>query len=200
VNNTVSEDSKYRYTGLEYDEDTGLNNFRARLWYFLLFASILVLTGCSMVTSYSYDAYQKVKVANSEISVFVSVVGYNPENDDDLDSVDVSHWLIIQIPNNLCDTLVIENLKWISAGNEVLDYSSNPFSYKNNINAKNFKYDIAFKKSLPYLDFVTIPKTVRESSLIINARFLKDGVMSKSYELKVPINIEKHPYLRPWDP
>ena len=32
MNSTVSEESAYRYTGREYDEETGLHNFRARLY------------------------------------------------------------------------------------------------------------------------------------------------------------------------
>ncbi len=32
MNSTVSEISAYRYTGREYDEETGLHNFRARLY------------------------------------------------------------------------------------------------------------------------------------------------------------------------
>jgi len=32
MNSTVSEESAYRYTGHEYDEETGLHNFRARLY------------------------------------------------------------------------------------------------------------------------------------------------------------------------
>jgi len=32
MNSTVSEESAYRFTGREYDEETGLHNFRARLY------------------------------------------------------------------------------------------------------------------------------------------------------------------------
>lgn len=32
LNNTVSEESKYRYTGREFDDEAGLHNFRARLY------------------------------------------------------------------------------------------------------------------------------------------------------------------------
>ncbi|HPS39289.1 MAG TPA: RHS repeat-associated core domain-containing protein, partial [Candidatus Cloacimonadota bacterium] len=54
MNSTVSEESAYRYTGREYDEETGLHNFRARLYDSVLMRFYQVDPAEQFATPYVY--------------------------------------------------------------------------------------------------------------------------------------------------
>jgi RHS repeat-associated protein len=54
MNSTVSEESAYRYTGREYDEETGLHNFRARLYDSTLMRFYQVDPAEQFASSYVY--------------------------------------------------------------------------------------------------------------------------------------------------
>ena len=79
MNSTVSEESAYRYTGREYDDETGLHNFRARLYDSTLmrfyqvdpaeqFASPYVYCGSNPIGLVDHDG-KEVKLIGSRKSI-----------------------------------------------------------------------------------------------------------------------------------
>ncbi len=75
MNSTVSEESAYRFTGREYDEETGLHNFRARLYDSTLmrfyqvdpaeqFASPYVYCGNNPISVYDPNGKEALKARN----------------------------------------------------------------------------------------------------------------------------------------
>jgi len=140
INSTVSEMSAYRYTGREYDDETGLHNFRARLYDSVLMRFYQVDPAEQFASPYVYCGNNPIGLVDPD-GERVRFQG----NDDDvqytMSNLSLGDYQIsmdndgyLHVPNDIDRTQLTEQDNMIvdfildTSGTTVLDFSSTGFT------------------------------------------------------------------------
>ena len=133
MNSTVSEESAYRYTGREYDDETGLHNFRARLYDSALirfyqvdpaeqFASPYVYCGNNPIGLVDPDG-RRIRDKNFSQEESTSLIQafdipflyenrtYKPDTNIDLSTLNPMQRFIVNIANSDTEDIILESTK-----------------------------------------------------------------------------------------
>jgi len=166
-----------------------------RKYVILLFICFLFLQGCYIARTYdgcSKNLIYKINDTNIEVSTFI--LGNNIIIAD-FDSVKVQFHVEMAIPWEICDSLIVDELKWVMDNGNTIVHTTSLYTfpvYRGSEVRKESVYgigDLLFTgKSQIYF---TIPTSVKKMTIITKTRFAKHGILSEQNIIEIPIRIKK---------